>query len=126
MKYLGFFDGSATPNPGEMVIGGLIKDSISGKVIQQYSVCIGHGTNNEAEYRSLLKLLARASNKGIKSLHIKGDSLLIVNQVNGLWKAKNPRMKNLKSIALKLLDDFDEWKLEHIPRNENKEADSLT
>lgn len=126
MRYLGFFDGSATPNPGLMVIGGLVRDSITEKLVCKYSTHIGHGTNNEAEYNSLIELLYQANNIGIKSLHIKGDSLLVVNQVNGLWKAKNPRMKKLKLTVLNILENFDEWKLEHVPRSENKEADFLT
>ena len=126
MEYEGHFDGSATPNPGEMIIGGIIRDSDTGNSVVKYSVELGHGTNNEAEYNSLVELLVRAQRIGIKHLNIKGDSLLVVNQVNGLWKTKNPRMKKLKLEVWKLLEGFDRWKLEHVLRGENKEADRLT
>jgi len=128
MIYEGYFDGSATPNPGEMIIGGVIKGRFCNveELILKYSIAIGHGTNNESEYNSLIELLTRAKKAGIKALNIKGDSLLVVNQVNGLWKTKDPRMKKLKITVLKLLEDFDYWNLMHVLRGENKEADSLT
>ena len=70
--------------------------------------------------------MKKAKDKEIKRIIIKGDSLLVVNQVNGLWGAKNSEMKRLKFEVLNLLEGFDEWKLEHVYRENNKEADSLT
>lgn len=123
--YIGHFDGSATPNPGVMVIGGIIKD-IAGNTIREYSKEIGEGTNNQAEYVSLINLLKEAKEVGIKNINIKGDSLLVVNQITGVWKAKNAMMRRLKLTVLDLLKDFDKWSISHIPRKDNKEADSLT
>jgi len=123
--FIGHFDGSSIPNPGEMSIGGKITNE-ENFTICTYSKALGHGTNNRAEYLSLIELLKKAKDKEIKRIIIKGDSLLVVNQVNGLWGAKNSEMKRLKFEVLNLLEGFDEWKLEHVYRENNKEADSLT
>jgi ribonuclease HI len=125
-NFVGYFDGSSVPNPGEMTIGGHIINEEDHETICTYSKKLGEGTNNQAEYLSLIELLKQARNKGISKITIKGDSLLVVNQVNELWRTKNSMMKRLQIEVLSLLEDFDEWKLEHVYRNENKEADSLT
>ena len=124
-KFIGYFDGSSVPNPGTMQIGGQILDS-NRKVVYAYSKPMGDGTNNQAEYLSLIELLKAAKAKGIKRITIQGDSMLVVNQVNQSWKAKNSMMKRLQIIALELLEYFDEWELSHIYRENNKEADKLT
>ena len=118
------FDGGATPNPGDMKIGGWIRDP-DGTRIYAYTEEIGHGTNNEAEYKSLIKLMEEAKRRGIKKLHIQGDSALVVNQVTGTWKAKDPRMKALRDQVLQASEGI-EYVLGHVLRKFNAEADSLT
>ncbi|MEE4260374.1 MAG: ribonuclease HI family protein [Bacteroidales bacterium] len=121
--YTAAFDGGATPNPGDMKIGGWIRDT-NGTRIYAYTEEIGHGTNNEAEYRSLIKLLEELKKRGIKKVNIQGDSALVVNQVNGKWKAKDPKMKELKNKVLAITGV--DYNLEHVLRAFNSEADSLT
>ena len=123
--YYGSFDGSATPNPGEMTIGGVIKN-MAGDRIRSYTKPMGEGTNNQAEYLSLINLLKEAKDAGIKKLIVTGDSLLVVNQVNGKWKTRDPRLQKLRREIFELLRDFEGWTLSHVPREENKEADKLT
>lgn len=118
------FDGGSTPNPGDMKIGGWIRDP-DGKRIYSYTEEIGHGTNNEAEYYSLTKLMEEIRRRGIQNVHIQGDSALVVNQVNGTWKAKDPRMKALRDHIVKISYGIS-FKLEHVLRQFNSEADSLT
>jgi len=125
IMYRGYFDGSAKPNPGIMTIGGLIKNPDS-TVLHSYSEELSHGTNNEAEYLSFLRLLNNILERGIKQIQIYGDSILVVNQVNGKWKAKDSRMKTYRNQALKMLVHIPEWKLQHVKRELNKEADLLT
>lgn len=125
MKYTAFFDGSAKPNPGEMKIGGLIKDE-SGTIVGEYSRDLGYGTNNEAEYKSLILLVHGLVNGNIENVTIYGDSALVVNQVNRTWKAKDDRMAALRDQAIELLKQIPEWRLEHVKRGFNKEADDLT
>lgn len=123
--YEGYFDGSAKPNPGKMTIGGFII-SPDKNITNRYSSKLGHGTNNEAEYLSFIRLLDNALDLGIREIKIYGDSALVVNQVNRTWKAKDKRMKAFRDEALSKLARFHEWRLEHIKRNLNMQADLLT
>ncbi len=124
--YIGQFDGSAKPNPGIMKIGGHIKDSKDmNSILYSFSIGLGEGTNNRAEYLALIELLEIAIRKGIKRMHISGDSKLAVMQVNLKWKA-NKDMAPLRDQVLQLLKKFDHWSLIHVPRALNVEADSLT
>lgn len=120
-----FFDGSAKPNPGEMKIGGVIKD-LDGNVVEEYSKELGYGTNNQSEYLSFIYLLEIAAKHLPDKLIIRGDSALVVNQVNGNWKVKDPKMKGLCKIAQNMVQCFPEIQLEHVKRGLNQEADSLT
>lgn len=122
--YTAGFDGSATPNPGAMKIGGWIKDP-SGNRIYAFTEEIGHGSNNEAEYNALIKLVEEIRRRGIIKVNIKGDSALVVNQVKGTWKAKDPRMKALRDQVCLHAQGL-KYVLEHVVRKYNKEADSLT
>jgi ribonuclease HI len=123
-RYTGAFDGGATPNPGDMKIGGFIK--LHGKTIFRYSDSIGYGTNNIAEYASLLKLVKQAQRLGIQNIYIQGDSQLVINQVNGEWKARDPRMKQYRDRVIATLKHIKKWEIKHVVRKHNQEADSLT
>ncbi len=125
--YMAYFDGGATPNPGDMKIGGYIRGpGTKRQRLYEYSEAIGYGTNNEAEYSSLIHLLKAINKHGIWKVRIHGDSSLIVKQVNGDNKARDSRMKAFRDQALELLKNVNEWTLIDIPRSQNKEADSLT
>ena len=124
--YEAFFDGSAKPNPGEMKIGGRILTPGAKNVIDEYSIDMGHGTNNEAEYLSLIEVADRLVKLKASTVKIYGDSEFVINQVTGIYKAKDPRMKLLKGRVLKLLDLIPNWKLKHIYREHNMAADALT
>jgi ribonuclease HI len=124
--YKAFFDGSATPNPGHMHIGGYIQGKRKDERVCKYSVPMGLGTNNEAEYHSLIKLVHEITRKGINNVKIYGDSQLVVNQVNGVWKAKDARMKELRDRVRDGLSKIDNWTLTQIPRRRNRSADKLT
>ena len=119
------FDGSAKPNPGEMTIGGVIKDS-EGNVVEQYTKPLGYGTNNQAEYLSLIYLLEIAGKYFPDRLIIKGDSALVINQVTGKWKVKDIKIKPLCTTAQQLIELYPDVSLIHVKRNLNSEADSLT
>ena len=124
-SYEAYFDGSAKPNPGMMRIGGFIR-SLDRRTINEYSSKLGHGTNNEAEYLSLIRLIDNAIDLDILKIKIYGDSALVVNQVNRTWKAKDKRMKAFRDEALSKLARFHKWQLEHVKRDFNMEADFLT
>lgn len=124
--YKGFFDGSAAPNPGKITIGGYITRVSDKQKVYVYSIELGHGTNNEAEYMSLIELCDNLEQLSIKNVNIFGDSLLVVNQINGVWKARDPRMESFKITVLDLLKPVPTWTLTHIKRGKNMLADSLT
>jgi hypothetical protein len=86
---------------------------------------IGVATNNVAEYRALITALQEAKKLGAKKLVIRGDSELIVKQMRGEYRVKNPDLKDLYDEAQFLFHQFDEARLEHNLRDKNKLADKL-
>jgi len=124
-EYKAFFDGGAKPNPGTITIGGYIQDD-KGKIITRYSKNLGHGTNNQAEYLSLLYLSSLLVKESIKNVKIYGDSQLTVKQINGEWKVKDPILRDYWNKIRECLKLISKWELSHVPREENQEADSLT
>jgi ribonuclease HI len=134
MSFLLQFDGASEPNPGPSgsayVIFSPIQIDKNGdnirKVVQEGFIYIPHATNNEAEYNALILGLTKAQELGITDIDVEGDSNLVVNQVQGLWKVKVPKLVPLQSKANKLLWKFKKWTVKHIPREENTDADRLS
>lgn len=119
------FDGGSRGNPGDAYGSFRVRpwQSSAGKITR---LNLGHGTNNEAEYwtlqaalRDLLSFLEGADqDPGEVSLEIRGDSLLVIRQLEGRWKAKNSRMKRLRDETLALLRLFGKVSFIHQPREE--------
>jgi len=86
---------------------------------------IGETTNNRAEYEALIRALEAADEFGFDTVDVRGDSELIIKQVTGEWSANNPVLRELRVTARELLETFDSWSLEHIPREVNSRADKL-
>jgi len=122
--YKGYFDGSSKPNPGMMKVGGYIENPDGRRITEIYSN-EGYGTNNRAEYLAITFILQEAIDLGIREIEIYGDSKLVVNQVNGIWKS-NKDMTPYKLEVQSLLESFDKWSLSWIKRELNSEADALT
>ncbi len=124
LKYLLQFDGASRGNPGHCSCGYVIyKNDI---IINETSLYLEkHNTNNFAEYMGLIHGINNALNLNIKNLHIEGDSLLVLNQVQGIWKVKCDNLKEKHKKATEVLKNFDVVTYQHIPRNKNKLADSL-
>lgn len=122
--YVANFDGSATPNPGNMNIGGIIKDDL-GKVVAQFSENVGEGTNNLAEALALKKVCEILVYLRASKAQIIGDSELIVKQINGEYKIRNQNLKVIAKDIKSLLKNI-EYNLSWVPRNKNKEADTLS
>src|SRR5262245_63985978 len=81
-------DGGARGNPGPAGYGVFVQ-SPEGSVLAELHGALGIATNNVAEYNGLLAALEWAVEHDIKSLHIKGDSLLLVQQMRGNYRVKN-------------------------------------
>ena len=108
-----------------MSIGGLII-SPTGKKLYSYAIALGHGTNNVAEYNSLIHLLQECKRRGIQRVLIRGDSQLVINQVTGVWNCKDPYMKELCDKVKILMADIEDCSFLWEPRAKNKEADRLS
>ncbi|MCO5550296.1 hypothetical protein L7F22_003778 [Adiantum nelumboides] len=85
----------------------------------------GSTSNNEAEYDILINGLKICLAQKIRRLMVKGDALLIVKQILGIWVCKNERLKTKVTSIRKLFSQFEEVQLYHIPRKENEDADLL-
>lgn len=122
-KYKLFFDGGSRDD-GRCGCGGVI---YSGTDIEMRYSHTGERTftHNVMEYFGLIYGLMNCKARGIKRIKIYGDSQLVVNQVNGKWKINVKNLQKLHSEVLRLLEHFDEWSLEWIPRGDNKEADEM-
>ncbi len=106
------FDGGSIGNPGRGY--GSYQITILGKAESPRRLKFGDQyTNNEAEYETLIEalqaLLRRATEPQRVHLDIRGDSQLVINQLNGVWKARDPRMQERKERALALLARFGKW-----------------
>jgi ribonuclease HI len=117
-------DGGARGNPGPAAIGVVVRDA-DGEVLEERGERIGRATNNVAEYRALLLGIELGAAHGATELELVGDSELIVRQVEGRYKVKDPMMRNLHTKVKKALEDFDSWAIRHVRRESNAEADRL-
>jgi ribonuclease HI len=120
-----FCDGASRGNPGPASAGAVLYDAQSGAVLAEISETLGLATNNVAEYHALLLALQEALSLGAKKVSIFADSQLLVRQINGQYKVKHPDMKKLCGQALELLAQFESWKANHVPREQNSAADKL-
>lgn len=116
------FDGGARPNPGPAAIGCTVETE---ECYSEYSNTIGEATNNQAEYRALIRALEIAEDAGFDSVTAKGDSQLIVNQVTGEWDTNDDTLEDLRDDVRELAQIFHRFNIEHVPREENETADSL-
>lgn len=125
-----YCDGASSGNPGKAGIGVVI--SLSGKDNQtegpgQYRISeyIGIATNNVAEYTALVRGLEKAFALGVRRISIYLDSELLVRQINGIYKVKNKNLIRYWNRAMQLLKEFAEYKVSHVRRELNADADSL-
>lgn len=123
-----FTDGGARGNPGPAAIGFVVEDSL-GEIIHQQGKYIGKATNNVAEYRAVieaLKWIKKNCQVPFSRLHFFLDSKLIVNQLNGFFKVKEIKMRNL-IIKVRQLEREVGGNVSYqaIPREKNSLADSL-
>jgi ribonuclease HI len=112
-----YTDGGARGNPGPSAIGYVILDE-DREPIYQNAKFIGSGTNNEAEYKALIRALKRAKKYTEGYVLCYSDSQLMVNQLNDLWKVKDKKLKPLFNKIIKLADYFDEVKIVHVRRSD--------
>jgi ribonuclease HI len=126
-----YCDGASSGNPGPSGIGVVINfpgedAGRSGKDTRhRISEYIGIATNNVAEYSALLKGLEKARSLGIQDIRIFMDSELLARQINGVYRVRNKKLIPLWIKAMSLLKGFSHYTVAHVPREMNREADSL-
>lgn len=116
-------DGASRGNPGHAGIG--VSIATNGQVIREYCAYIGQTTNNAAEYCALIKGLELAAELKATDVCVISDSELIVRQMNGRYKVKNPVLLPLYQEAQKRAHAFSRFSIRHVLRSENKAADRL-
>lgn len=120
--YLHWDGGSAPTNPGPS--GGAYVLQRGQTVLAEGGVFLPHATNNQAEYTGLIAGLEKARELGLRKLTIQGDSMLMVNQLNGVWRVRNEALRVLYEQARALLVGV-EYTLQHVRREFNQHADRL-
>ncbi len=119
------FDGCSKGNPGLAGAGAVIYH-YDAEYWADYTLVGEKITNNHAEYTGLIIGLKQAKLFGIKKLKVEGDSLLVINQMKGLYKCKSENLFELYNTAKELESYFDEIEYFHVLRNKNKRADELS
>jgi ribonuclease HI len=94
-------------------------------VVAKLKKYIGRSTNNVAEYYGLIAALDYAQQHGIRALRVESDSELLVRQMLGQYKVKSPELRPLFERARKMAQGFDSFKISHVYREQNAEADAL-
>jgi len=116
-------DGASRGNPGPAGAGIVLHDP-QGRLRVNTGRYLGETTNNVAEYQALLLGLAEARKIEVQKLRIFADSELMVKQLTGRYRVKSPHLIPLWREALKALNRFEAWDINHVPREENHLADA--
>ena len=117
-------DGGARGNPGPAAIAAVISTP-DGEILEAHGEPIGEATNNVAEYRALLLAIERARAHGAAEVELIGDSELIVRQVRGEYRVKDPGLRPLHAAAREALGALERWSIRNVPRAKNAAADAL-
>jgi ribonuclease HI len=122
--YRANIDGGSRGNPGPASYGVVIRDPRN-QIVAKLKKYIGRNTNNVAEYYGLIAALDYAQQHGIRTLRVESDSELLVRQMRGQYKVKSPELRPLYERARKMAQTFDSFKIDHVYREQNAEADAL-
>jgi ribonuclease HI len=122
--YQANIDGGSRGNPGPAAYGVVIRDA-RGEIVARLKKFIGQSTNNVAEYFGLIAALDYAENHGIRALHVRSDSELLVNQMRGQYKVRSEDLRPLFERAKKMSQSLESFRIDHVYREQNREADLL-
>jgi probable phosphoglycerate mutase len=124
MDCVAYIDGGARGNPGPAGYGVRVERP-DGTLVEEFHESIGVATNNVAEYRGLLAALEWARAHGCRQVRVRSDSLLLVQQMLGNYKVRNPGLQPLHARARLLVHEIGRVAFEHVPRESNTHADRL-
>lgn len=122
--YQANIDGGSRGNPGPAAYGVVIRDP-RGEIVARLKKYIGNNTNNVAEYFGLIAALDYAQTHGIRALRVESDSELMVKQMQGHYKVKSGELRPLFERVKKMSQTFESFRIGHVYREQNKEADAL-
>ncbi len=117
-------DGGSRGNPGPSASGFVILD-LNDELIEEGGKYLGITTNNQAEYQAVVLGLERCQKLNIRGVHVYMDSLLVVNQMTGIFKIKNRDLLPIYYSIKNLSNNFEFVKFTHVPRELNKLADAM-
>jgi len=121
---IAYIDGGSRGNPGTAGYGVHVTDGL-GRTLATLSEPLGVRTNNAAEYLALIAALEFTASKRCQKLKVLADSQLLVRQINGSYRVKSSELAALFNQAKSLIAGFKSFSIEHIPREENQDADRL-
>lgn len=119
-----YADGGSRGNPGPSAGGFVILD-MNDQVLYESGKYLGITTNNQAEYHSLKGGLEAVIKMNVKQVHVFMDSMLVINQMKGIYKVKNRDLWPIHESIKVLLPNFKTISFTHVPRELNKLADSM-
>lgn len=118
-----YSDGGSRGNPGPSACGFVLLD-MDGKIVADDGFYMGVATNNIAEYTGLLRGLEAARKLGVREVDCYLDSMLVVNQMRGIFKIKNRDLWPVHDAIKDLLPSFKSVRFTHVPREHNTLADA--
>lgn len=124
-----YFDGSSKRNPGRGGAGAVLYTQTDTNRSEMFALShfVGENvTNNFAEYTGLVIGLTECLKRGVKQLCVKGDSLLVIQQMRGVYKVKSENLKGVYTQAKDLASQFEAIEFIHVYREENMRADELS
>lgn len=119
-----YSDGGSRGNPGPSASGFVVMD-VNENVVHQGGLYLGITTNNQAEYHGVRLGLEKALEMGAKTVDFRIDSLLVVNQLNGIYKIKNRELWPINERIKELVTHFDRVTFSHVRREYNQLADGM-
>ena len=119
-----YSDGGSRGNPGPSAAGFVLLNSTN-EVIAQGGEYLGITTNNQAEYHGVRLGLEKALELGYKNIDFRVDSMLVVNQMKGLYKIKNRELWPINERIRALMEEFDRVTFTHVNRQFNQLADGM-
>ena len=123
-KVIAYTDGGSRGNPGPAAAGFVLSEA-AGAPLESKAFFLGKATNNVAEYTAIIRAIEAALQIGAEELTVFSDSELLVRQINGEYKVKSENIRPLYQQAFELLGQFRNWKVRHVMRAENSQADGL-
>ncbi len=117
-----FFDGACHGNPGPVGAGVALHVDAHAPVVESHGFGFD-ATNNVAEYLALIRGLELALDQGVERLEVRGDSQLVIRQVTGAWRCRQPHLRPLRDRARELRDRFERVRFTWVDRGSNERAD---